>query len=355
MRYHKTFKSGIVTLLLCCALFGAILTMSIIERIEYNEITQGMLTTDAAITEIKIDRHSTKYGGYDQEMQIVYVVDGKTYNRELATDTPMASEAGYRTHFSVGDVVEIFYDPEDPMTIATELTDKQAVGRMIFSGASLAFMVAILMIAIKTRKNFLITEEEYEKEKAAKKKTKLAYKKADGYKIRVQYFNFFLFFVFCGFLMVPTMLIMNTVIGGVGTKIESPAEIISMFLVFGVLMSPIWMLSLINRRFFGKIVCVVNNEGIIYQNKTIRWEKIEEIKYQIALPSRSSNGKKECSYASIIGNDLDIKIYSAPFMMLGKSKKYNKNVKVSLSKSSILILTLMPSAFVIFASVIILV
>ncbi len=355
MRYNKTFKNGIITILLCCVLFGVIFTISVIARIQYNEITQNMLTTNATITEIKIDHHSSKYGGYDQEMQIVYEVDEQTYNRELATDTKNAFQAGYRTNFSVGDVVEIYYNPENPLEIATELSDKHARNMMIFSGMSLAFMVAIFITGIITRKRFLITEEEYKKEKDAKKKTKSVYKNAEGYKIRVQYFNYFLFFEFCGFLMVLTMLIMNTILDGVGTKIESPAEIISMFWVFAVLTSPIWILSLVNRRFFGKIVCVVNDEGIIYRNKTIRWEDIEEIKYQIVLPSGSSNRDKESSYARIIGSNLDIKINRAPSMLLGKAKKQNKNIKAALSKSSILVLTMMPLAFIVLAVIILLV
>lgn len=351
MRYNKTFKGGIITILICFLLGGVILTMSIISKLQYNEITQNMLTTNATITDIKIDHHSFKYGGYDQEMQIVYVVDGKTYNRELATDTKISFQAGYKTHFTVGDVVEIYYNPENPTEIATELSSKHAVNTMIFSGAFLVFMVAILITAIIMRKKFLISEEEYEKEKAGKKKIKSIYKNTDGYKIRVQYFNYFLFAEFCGFLMVLTMLIMNTILDGVGTKINSPAEIVSAFLVFAVLTSPVWILSLLNRRFFGKVVCVVNEEGIIYQNKIMKWEKIEEIKYQISLPSWSSNIKRGGSYARIIGNNLDIQIKSAPSMLLGKAKKYNKNVKANLKKSSILILTMVPLAVIVFAVV----
>ncbi len=351
VRYNKTFKGGIITIMLCCLLFGSVFAMSIISLIQYNELIQDMLTTEATITDIKTDHHSSKYGGYDQEMQIVYAVDGKIYSRELATDTPVAFQAGYRTHFSVGDVVEIYYNPETPMEIATELSYKHALSMMIFSGAFIAVMIAVLITGIVTRKRFLITEEEYKKEKAAKKKIRSAYKNVDGYKIRVQYFNYFLYLELCVFLMVLTMLTMNTILDGVGTKIESPAEIISMFLVFGVLTSPIWILSLVNRRFFGKIVCVVNNEGIKYQNKTIRWEEIEEIIYQVVLP-RASIRSNDCSHARIIGSNIDIKINSAPFMMLRKAKKYNKSVKTASSKSSILLLTMMPLAFIILAVVI---
>lgn len=68
MRYNKTFKGGIITILICFLLGGVILTMSIISKLQYNEITQNMLTTNATITDIKIDHHSFKYGGYDQEM-----------------------------------------------------------------------------------------------------------------------------------------------------------------------------------------------------------------------------------------------------------------------------------------------
>ncbi len=351
MKYSKTFWNGLIAILFCCILFGGVMTMAIVSRVQYNEITQNMLTTNATITEIKIDHHSSKYGGYDQEMQIVYVVDGHAYNRELATDTSISFEAGYRTHFSVGDVVEIYYNPDDPMEIATRLSDNHAGGMMIFSGVALAFMVAILILCVVTRKNHLITEQEYKKEKTAKKKIKSVYKNTKGYKIRVQYFNFFLFMEFCGFLMVLTMLIMNTILNGVGTKIESPAEVVSLIFVFAALMSPVWILSLLNRRFFGKVVCVIDEERITYQNKIIKWEEIEEITYHAGTPSIPTKQTDNGPYVRVVGNNLDIQIHRAPLMTLGKVRKYNKNVKVGLSRGSILTLTLVPLAVVVLAAI----
>lgn len=352
MRYHKTFKWGIVSLLFCFLLFGVMFTMSIISKLQYDEITQNMLTTNAMITDIKIDHYSFKYGNYEQEMQIVYVVDGKTYNRELATDTKNAFEAGFRTHFSVGDVVEIYYNPENPMEIATELSSKHSVNTMIFTGACLIFLVAICISVIITRKRFLISEEEYKKEKADKKKIKSIYKNSDAYKIRVQYFNYFLFMFFCLFLMTLTLLIMNTKLGSAGTKINSPSEIVLLFFVFAALTSPVWILSLLNRRFFGKVVCLVNEKGIIYQNKIIKWEEIEEIEYYNSFSSRPPDVKIDGSYARIIGNDFDVQIKSAPFMLLGKSKKYNRNVKASLNKKGIFILAMIPLACIVFAVIV---
>ncbi len=352
VRYNKTFKGGIVTILFCCLLFGFVFTMSIISMIQYNDVTKDMLTTKATIIDIKIDHHSSKYGSYDQEMQIVYVVDGKIYSRELATDTPVAFEAGYRTLFSVGDTVVIYYSPENPMKIATSLSMDHAVGMMIFSGVSLAFMVAILITVIITRKRFIITEQEYNKEKRIRKAKREIYKNTKGYKIRVQFFNLFLFFEFCGFVLVITMLLLNTLLNGVGTKLESFAEVISMFFVFAGLTSPIWILSLINRRFFGKIVCILTDEGIKYDEKTIRWDDINEIVYEVnpAL-SVGSSMRGNCSHARVIGDGFEIEIKKAPLMILKKSKKYKKEMRAYLSKRSFFTLTAIPFASIAVISV----
>ncbi len=347
-RYNNAFKSGIVTILLCCLLFGGIFTAGVISEIQYKEFTQGMLTTNATITDIKIDRHSSKYGGYDQEMQITYTVNGKRYDRELATDTKMAFQAGYRTHFSEGDVVEIFYNPEDPMEIATELSSKHAVKMMIFSGVCLVLFIAILVSGIVTRKRFVITEQEYSSEKRKKKAKRKLYKSTKGYKIRTQYFNFLLLAELCVFIAVIAILALNTLLDGSGTKLKSFAEVISLFFVFVVLISPIWILSLINRRFFGKIVCILTDSGIKYGDETIKWEDITEIVYEVN-PSMSlgSSAKGSCSYARVIGGEIDIQINKAPLMIVKKAKKYKKEINAHMSKRSLLNLIFIPVGVVI--------
>ncbi len=338
MRYNKTFKNGIIVICLCLFILSVLLAFAIVAEFQYQALTKNMLATEAVITDIETDYHTGRYslGRYEQEMQIAYTVDGKTYTRELSTDTSFAFSAGYRTHFSVGDVTEIYYDPQNPTVIATPLSRSAAFGCMIFSSISLLFFLAIFVLVIVGGKGFLITEEEYQKEKAAKKAKKNIYKNAAGQKIRVQYFNYILFAMLCVFIMVATMLFLNTLLGGSGTKFESSAELISLFWVFAVFASPLCLLSLLNSRFFGKVVCVLTDDGIRYGKKTLKWEHINEIEYDI-------------SCARIIGDGFDIKIEKAPFLMLKKAKKYNKNITIHLSKRNILMLAVPVFATVAFS------
>ncbi len=329
MRYNKTFKNGITVICVCLLILSVLLVCTIISEFQYQALTKNMLTTDAVITDIETDYHTGRYslGRYEQKMQIDYTVDGKTYSRELSTDTSVAFSAGYRTHFSVGDITEIYYDPQNPNVIATPLSRSTAFGYMIFSSISLLFFWKIFALVIVSRKKFLITKEEYQKEKAANKAKKNIYKNAKGQKIRVQYFNYILFILLCVFIMSVTMLSVNTLLGGSGTKFESPAEVISLFFVFAIVTSPIWILSLLNRRFFGKVICVLNDDGIKYGKKILEWEHIKEIEYDV-------------SYARIIGDGFDIKIEKAPFLMLKKAKKHNKNITTHLSKRNVLMLAI---------------
>lgn len=47
---------------------------------------------------------------------------------------------------------------------------------------------------------------------------------------------------------------------------------------------PFIILSLLNRRYFGKIICVINEDGIHHKDGLTKWDDIVKIEYEIELP-----------------------------------------------------------------------
>ncbi len=129
---------------------------------QYKALVKNMLTEDAVITDIETDYHIGKYrSGHTQDIQISCTVDGITYNRNLGTDTAFFGDAGKNTFFEVGDVIRIFYNPENPEQIATELSLKSSRrGLALFAGC-LVFFTFVFILILKGRKNSRVTEEEY--------------------------------------------------------------------------------------------------------------------------------------------------------------------------------------------------
>ena len=104
-------------------------------------------------------------------------MDGVTYERELKTDTAISFSPGRGAHYSVGDRIEIMYDPQDPTIIATS----RSLGVGFFYTGIAFFGLAIFIFAfifmLKHSRSFLVTQEEYEKEKEDNKKAKSDVKK----------------------------------------------------------------------------------------------------------------------------------------------------------------------------------
>ncbi len=175
LRYNKTFKQGMVTLVLCFLLFGYLFACTIIAKVQYDDMVANMKTTQATIIDIDIEHH--RKGPHVQRIYITYKVDGVAYNRELDTDTKVSFEPGRGSHYSIGDKVEIFYDAENPEVIAFSRSVKVGYNYMIISFIGLALISFVLYFVLKHRRKFLITQEEYDKEKEKIKAAKRDKKK----------------------------------------------------------------------------------------------------------------------------------------------------------------------------------
>lgn len=174
LRYNRTFKSGMIGVIFGILLFSFTVVFAIVARVQYGRLVSGMETLEATI--VDVDRVHHRKGPNEQEIYITYEVDGKTYSRELKTDTYISYSPGIGTHYKVGDKIDIFYDPQNPEVIASS----RSVGVGYFYMAVGVFGLILgsyaLIAMLKHRRKFMVTQAEYEKEKEKLKKSKLARK-----------------------------------------------------------------------------------------------------------------------------------------------------------------------------------
>ena len=174
MRYNRAFKKGIVAILFCIILFSSIVTFFVVSKIQYDQLVSDMKSIEATI--VDVDYHTRRKGLDWQEIYIEYEVDGIIYGRELETDTVISFRAGIGAHYSVGDKVPIFYNPQNPEIIASPRSVSVGIFWLIFALFFLGLVLFSLWWMIKSRQNFLVTQEEYDKEGEELKKSKLAKK-----------------------------------------------------------------------------------------------------------------------------------------------------------------------------------
>ena len=174
-RYNRTFKSGIVGIVLGFLITGLVFASSIIAKIQYDSIVPHMKTVDARIVDIDIDAHIN--GPHVQEIYITYTVDGVIYTRELKTDTPVSFAPGTGTHYSIDDKIEIFYDPQNPEVIACSQSVTVGSYYLLISFGGLALIMFALFSVLKHRRSFLVTQEEYQEEREERIRIKQARKK----------------------------------------------------------------------------------------------------------------------------------------------------------------------------------
>jgi len=156
-----------------------------------------------------------------------------------------------------------------------------------------------------------------------------------GNKIRRQYFNEIIYTILA---YSPMLIVMPIVIGlkennlnlQFQTIMESVVEVLTIWLC---ILSPFLVLSLFNRFFFGKIISVVNDEGLVLENNFIKWKDVKEITYE---PYPFYHYKYNTS-ANVLVKPLNKKEYTLdilhfPFYGLRIIKKQNSNVKVKIGK-----------------------
>ena len=174
LRYNRAFKKGMAAILFCTVLFSSIVVFFIVSKIQYDQLVSDMEPIEATI--VDVDYHTRRKGLDWQEIYIEYEVDGIVYNRKLKTDTAISFRAGSGAHYLVGEKVQIFYNPQNPEIIASPRSVSVGYFWLIFALFSLGLVLFALWWMIKSRRKFLVTQEEYDKEGEELKRSQVAKK-----------------------------------------------------------------------------------------------------------------------------------------------------------------------------------
>lgn len=149
-------------------------------------------------------------------------------------------------------------------------------------------------------------------------KVQLELKKIEGQRIRRQFFNIPIYFILSFDLAMLCGLTAGCIkdddfsrwpeIGGFLMAVSAP------FLLL------LLLLSLVNRFFFGEIICVINDQGLHYHNGFIRWSQINQAVYEPDLPG-------EIGWRICCCNELHLTV-----------KSFQKETKIVLDHAPLLLL-----------------
>lgn len=157
----------------------------------------------------------------------------------------------------------------------------------------------------------------------------------NGTKIRWQFFTWPIFiFLFC-MIFVPFSIFVFDLYEGKFIFSEWLSDLSISVWVCLVLAIPFIILYILNLHFFGKIICVLNSDGIHYENGLLKWEEITNIEYEIVLPSRGRSSREHAYCHSVIYTKKEtIKLIHTPIYFIFKVKKYKPSIDAKLSKCS---------------------
>jgi len=179
------------------------------------------------------------------------------------------------------------------------------------------------------------------------------FKSINGKKIRRQYFNFIYVIAIMFALMLLTLLVLD---GYVNMNVDEDVSVVGFMVVyFGLPM----FLSALNLFFFGSVVCILNEDGLIYSGSNnsqaiinrfdyddiifIPWHKIEKMTFYPPFPttllSLVSGKEKFPAKVEVVTSDENTEIHEiafAPLYLLLQARKYKKKIKITIDKGLLL-------------------
>ena len=158
-------------------------------------------------------------------------------------------------------------------------------------------------------------------------------KHINGKKIRRQYFNSPLIFLYSLMFAIPYFIFIISLCVGKLDSYEWPSTLWTSIFICFFFSLPLLLLRTLNKHCFGRIICVLNEEGIHYSNKgKLLWETIEKIEYVIdsKLRFNSDTGK---AFRVIIytKGGKHIVLDKAPLYIVSRIKKYQKDLDIKIS------------------------
>ena len=174
-------------------------------------------------------------------------------------------------------------------------------------------------------------------------------KEMDGRKIRQQYFTIPVLIHYGLMMFVPYCTLIFTIQLGKFNMQEWLSSIwISVWVCFCFSL-PWVILSFLNRAYFGKVICVLTEDGLHYNDGFIEWNCISKIEYVIDFPSRYRYDPNRKCRAGVHSENKTITLLHAPHSILRSVKKFKPQIKTQLSSRSkwlVAILAIIPIVLV---------
>jgi hypothetical protein len=169
-------------------------------------------------------------------------------------------------------------------------------------------------------------------------------KERDGIKIRRQFFNGIILVILALWLYIPYCILTIVFLVDKFVASECLTIVASCSVICLALIIPFIILALLNRKYFGKILCVLNEHGIYHENGFIYWSDIDKIVYTPSSPGLY-RWSRFPSYVEIHTKSKVIEIDRAPSYLLFRAKKLHSKLKVGINKSDFWFLIIMFTVF----------
>ncbi len=165
-------------------------------------------------------------------------------------------------------------------------------------------------------------------------------KNISGQKIRRQYFNIPIYMLLSIMGMIMVSWTVASIIDHTFATAEWLLDLLPWCVIAVMILFPLLVLSMLNRLFFGEVICVLNEKGLYYEDDGVRyiaWNDIKYVRYEPDMPGRIGyRWDFGCNAAYItvkpFRKNVEIELVHAPFLLLGKMKKYNPNAKYGFTK-----------------------
>ena len=150
----------------------------------------------------------------------------------------------------------------------------------------------------------------------------------EGKKIRRQYFNAPLILLFSLMIAFPYSITVLSLAMGKYEQYKFPSSLESSVLICGILSLPFLILRVLNKHFFGKIICVLNEEGIHHPKGMLKWAAVEKIEYAIDSKPRYKSDPSRAVRAIVYyaQGTKHLVLEKVPISLLSHIKKYRKDI-----------------------------
>lgn len=157
-------------------------------------------------------------------------------------------------------------------------------------------------------------------------------KQISGKKIRRQYFTTpLLIFWFVILAIVYTVFVISLCMGKLNPA-EWPSTLWTSLWVGFCFSLPLLILRVLNKHFFGSIICVLTEEGIHHSKGMVRWETIEKIEYALDAKKRyKSDNPKASRIVIYTTGGKHVILNKAPLSIVSQIKKYRQGLDVEVT------------------------